>query len=87
MAIVLVSLRISSWRPLRLHAKTLIFSNLGIGPCYDYEYHLNNDIALAQWQYYLVTKNETWLEEKGYPIMQHVSEFWAGHVMKNDTTG
>ncbi|KAJ2960828.1 hypothetical protein NQZ79_g3891 [Umbelopsis isabellina] len=59
----------------------------GIGPCYDYEYHLNNDIALAQWQYYLVTKNETWLEEKGYPIMQHVSEFWAGHVTKNDTTG
>ncbi|KAF9577395.1 alpha,alpha-trehalase ath1, partial [Lunasporangiospora selenospora] len=55
----------------------------GIGPCYDYEYHLNNDIALAQWQYFISTNDTDWLEEKGYPIMKGVSEFWASHVIKN----
>ncbi|KAG0309487.1 alpha,alpha-trehalase ath1 [Dissophora globulifera] len=49
----------------------------GIGPCYDYEYHLNNDIALAHWQYFLATSNETWLADKGYPIMKGVSDFWT----------
>ncbi|PWN46738.1 hypothetical protein IE53DRAFT_391103 [Violaceomyces palustris] len=53
----------------------------GIGPAFDYEYHLNNDIALAQWQYYQATGNKTWLEEKGYPIMKAVSEFWASQVI------
>lgn len=60
---------------------------IGIGPCYDYEYHLNNDIALSQWHYFITTKNQTWLEEKGYPIMKGVSEFWASHVIKDHNTG
>ncbi|KAI9241642.1 MAG: glycosyl hydrolase family 65 central catalytic domain-containing protein [Podila humilis] len=59
----------------------------GIGPCYDYEYHLNNDIALAQWQYFLATGNKTWLAEKGYPIMKGVSEFWASQVIKDLSSG
>ncbi|OZJ06317.1 hypothetical protein BZG36_00724 [Bifiguratus adelaidae] len=59
----------------------------GIGPCYDYEYHLNNDIALAQWQYFLSTNNNTWLADQGYPIMSAVSEFWASQVTYNETTG
>ncbi|KAL8276477.1 hypothetical protein RQP46_011127 [Phenoliferia psychrophenolica] len=58
----------------------------GVGPCYDYEYHLNNDIALAQFQYYAATANLTWLETKGWPIIQTVAEFWAGHVIYNATT-
>ncbi|KAG0048008.1 alpha,alpha-trehalase ath1 [Gryganskiella cystojenkinii] len=58
-----------------------------IGPCYDYEYHLNNDIALAQWQYFLATGNKTWLAEKAYPIMKGVSEFWASHVIKDAGSG
>ncbi|KAF9936710.1 alpha,alpha-trehalase ath1 [Modicella reniformis] len=59
----------------------------GIGPCYDYEYHLNNDIALSQWQYFLSTNDKTWLAEKGYPIMKGVSDFWASHVLKDANTG
>ncbi|KAG0208406.1 alpha,alpha-trehalase ath1 [Mortierella sp. GBA30] len=59
----------------------------GIGPCYDYEYHLNNDIALSQWQYFITTNDKTWLAEKGYPIMKGVSEFWASQVIKDDSTG
>ncbi|GJJ71505.1 hypothetical protein EMPS_03855 [Entomortierella parvispora] len=59
----------------------------GIGPCYDYEYHLNNDIALAQWQYFLATGDKAWLGEKGYPIMKGVSEFWASQVIKDTRSG
>ncbi|KAI8599163.1 glycosyl hydrolase family 65 central catalytic domain-containing protein [Dissophora ornata] len=59
----------------------------GIGPCYDYEYHLNNDIALAHWQYFITTNNKTWLAEKGYPIMNGVSKFWASQVIKDPSTG
>ncbi|KAK4056495.1 alpha,alpha-trehalase ath1 [Microbotryomycetes sp. JL221] len=59
----------------------------GVGPCYDYEYHLNNDIAIAMYQYYAATQNRTWLEERGYPIIYDVNEFWANHVVYNETTG
>lgn len=62
-------------------------SGIGIGPCYDYEYHLNNDIALSQWQYFLSTNDKSWLAEKGYPIMKGVSDFWASHVVRDNTTG
>lgn len=54
----------------------------GIGPCYDYEYHLNNDIALAHWQYYLQTDNRTFLESQAWPIMEGVSRFWAAQVVQ-----
>lgn len=53
----------------------------GIGPCYDYEYHLNNDIALAHWQYYLQTNNQTFLSSQAWPIMEGVSRFWAAQVV------
>ncbi|KAK4055789.1 alpha,alpha-trehalase ath1 [Microbotryomycetes sp. JL201] len=59
----------------------------GVGPCYDYEYHLNNDIAIAMYQYYASTQNGTWLEERGYPVISSVAEFWAAHVVLNETTG
>ncbi|KII91942.1 carbohydrate-binding module family 32 protein [Plicaturopsis crispa FD-325 SS-3] len=58
----------------------------GVGPCYDYEEHLNNDIALAQYQYYASTQNKTWLETKGWPIISAVAEFWASQVVYNTTT-
>ncbi|KAF9537039.1 alpha,alpha-trehalase ath1 [Mortierella hygrophila] len=58
----------------------------GIGPCYDYEYHLNNDIALAQWQYFLSTNNKTWLADYGYPIMKAVSDFWGSQVIRQPGT-
>ncbi|KAF9094092.1 alpha,alpha-trehalase ath1 [Mortierella sp. AD031] len=58
----------------------------GIGPCYDYEYHLNNDIALAQWQYFLSTNNKTWLADYGFPIMKAVSDFWGSQVIRQPGT-
>jgi trehalose/maltose hydrolase-like predicted phosphorylase len=54
----------------------------GVGPCFDYEYHINNDIALAQWQYYLATGNETWLRSNGYPVISAVADMWASLAVR-----
>ncbi|KAI5474838.1 glycoside hydrolase family 65 protein [Pseudohyphozyma bogoriensis] len=59
----------------------------GVGPCYDYEYHLNNDIVLAHYQYYAATGNKTWLQEKGWPVISSIAEFWESFVVYNSTTG
>ncbi|GAA5834169.1 hypothetical protein JCM11251_000560 [Rhodosporidiobolus azoricus] len=62
-------------------------NDTGVGPAYDYEYHLNSDIALAAWQYYAATANQSWLEEKGWPIIQGVADMIASFVVYNETTG
>ncbi|MCO5591468.1 hypothetical protein L7F22_045451 [Adiantum nelumboides] len=52
----------------------------GIGPTYDYEYHLNNDIALLHWQYYQQTHNRSFLARQAWPIMSRVAAFWSAQV-------
>ncbi|GAA5883213.1 hypothetical protein JCM16303_007308 [Sporobolomyces ruberrimus] len=59
----------------------------GVGPCHDYEYHLNADIALAVNEYYSFTQNRTWLEEKGWPIVEAVSDMFATFVQYDNSTG
>ena len=45
-----------------------------------FEQHITADIALAQWQYYLVTGNKMWLATQGWPVIQGAAEFWASHA-------
>ncbi|WP_306334725.1 discoidin domain-containing protein [Streptomyces sp. KL118A] len=45
--------------------------------------HLQSDISLATWQYYLASKDTDWLRERGYPVMKGIAEFWAGRVSRN----
>uniref|UniRef100_A0AAU2VF60 Discoidin domain-containing protein n=1 Tax=Streptomyces sp. NBC_00003 TaxID=2903608 RepID=A0AAU2VF60_9ACTN len=45
--------------------------------------HLQSDISLATWQYYLATKDTQWLRERGWPVLQGIAEFWAGRVSRN----
>ena len=54
----------------------------GVGPCYDYEYHINNDIALAQWQYYLATGDLTWLRTSAFPLLRAVADMWVNKTRK-----
>jgi trehalose/maltose hydrolase-like predicted phosphorylase len=54
----------------------------GIGPCVDYEFHINNDIALAQWQYFLATGNETWLYMNGFPIIKAIADMWVSNTQR-----
>ncbi|RAJ69799.1 trehalose/maltose hydrolase-like predicted phosphorylase [Streptomyces sp. Amel2xB2] len=45
--------------------------------------HLQSDIALAAWQYYLATGDRAWLRERGWPLLKGIAEFWTSRVHKN----
>jgi len=51
-----------------------------------YEQHVTADIALAQWQYYLVTDDKSWLATRGWPVLSQAAAFWASRVTGNDGT-
>lgn len=52
-----------------------------------YEQHVTADIALAQWQYYLVTGDKSWLATRGWPVLSQAAAFWASRVTPgNDGT-
>ena len=48
-----------------------------------FQHHISGDVAWACWQYYLVTKDEAWLRERGYPIIEAVADFFASRVARN----
>lgn len=45
-----------------------------------YEHHITADVAIAAWNYYLVTRDKDWLKEKGLPILQNTAAFWESRV-------
>jgi trehalose/maltose hydrolase-like predicted phosphorylase len=45
--------------------------------------HLQGDIGLAVWQYYLATRDTAWLRSHGWPMLQGIAQFWAGRVTLN----
>jgi trehalose/maltose hydrolase-like predicted phosphorylase len=45
--------------------------------------HLQGDIALATWQYYLATKDVRWLRTRGWPVLKGIAEYFAGRVTTN----
>ncbi len=49
-----------------------------------FEHHITADIGIAFWNYYRVTQNKKWLEEKGFPVMKEVADFWLSRVTKNN---
>ncbi len=44
------------------------------------EIHVNGDVALAQWQYYLATGDSTWLANEGYPVIRETANFWVSRA-------
>lgn len=44
------------------------------------EIHVNADIAIAQWQYYLATQDREWLAQHGWPVIRAVADFWASRA-------
>lgn len=59
----------------------------GTGLCKDYQYHLDHDVAQSHWNYYLHTKDEAWLREKGWPIIKNAADMFANYVVKNTSNG
>jgi hypothetical protein len=47
------------------------------------EIHVNADIAIAQWQYYLATGDRAWLKSYGWPVIREIAEFWVSRVTYN----
>ncbi|KAF3231844.1 alpha,alpha-trehalase ath1 [Orbilia oligospora] len=52
----------------------------GTGPCVDYQYHLNTDIAFAAWEYFLNTGDMDFLQNEGWPIIRKVANFFTEYV-------
>ncbi|MEL7117971.1 MAG: glycoside hydrolase family 65 protein [Bacteroidota bacterium] len=48
-----------------------------------FEQHISGCIAWAFWKYYEVTQDKEWLEERGYPVIKEVADFWTSRVERN----
>jgi trehalose/maltose hydrolase-like predicted phosphorylase len=44
------------------------------------EIHVDADVAIAQWQYYLATHDRAWLLQHGWPVIRAVAAFWASRA-------
>ncbi|MFI9628130.1 glycosyl hydrolase family 65 protein [Streptomyces sp. NPDC052042] len=45
--------------------------------------HLQGDISLAVWQYYLATGDRGWLAGRGWPLLRGVADFWISRATAN----
>ncbi len=51
------------------------------------ERHINGDVALAQWQYYLATGNKLWLTERGFPVLSATADYWVSRAKLDPSKG
>lgn len=49
-----------------------------------FEHHITADVAIAFWNYYRVTRNKSWLLERGYPMLKEVADYWVSRSVKNE---
>jgi trehalose/maltose hydrolase-like predicted phosphorylase len=47
------------------------------------EIHVNADVALAQWQYWLATYDRDWLKKFGWPVIRNLADFWGSRASWN----
>ena len=47
------------------------------------EIHVNSEVAIAQWQYYLATLDRHWLRVHGWPVIRAVARFWTSRATWN----
>ncbi|KAE8448089.1 hypothetical protein EG329_009854 [Mollisiaceae sp. DMI_Dod_QoI] len=57
----------------------------GTGPCVDYEYHLNYDIAFNLLQQYNITNNETWFNDGPRQVIESAA-IMTGHLLQYNAT-
>ena len=57
----------------------------GTGPCYDYEYHLNGDIALQLENYYIVSGDESSFKKNYFPIYESIAQLYSDLIYYNKT--
>ena len=57
------------------------------GPCFDYEYHLNGDIGLELYNWYVATGDTETFKNDFFPIFDAVAHFFSELVKRNESTG
>ncbi|EFV14834.2 discoidin domain-containing protein [Segniliparus rugosus] len=55
--------------------------------CDWYEEHLENEIALAQWQYYAATGDKNWLARSGAPVITSIADYLVSRIGPPDADG
>ncbi|QYA96569.1 discoidin domain-containing protein [Streptomyces anulatus] len=45
--------------------------------------HLQGDVSLAVWQYYLAIGDRDWLASRGWPLLRGIAEFWESRATAN----
>jgi len=50
-----------------------------------FQQHITGCVGWAFWKYYQVTKDKTWLKERGYPVLKEVADFWSSRVERKST--
>ncbi|MDI9365205.1 MAG: glycoside hydrolase family 65 protein [Flavobacterium sp.] len=48
-----------------------------------FEQHITACVGIAAWNYYCVTQDKQWLQDKGYPLLKETAAFWASRVERN----
>jgi trehalose/maltose hydrolase-like predicted phosphorylase len=48
-----------------------------------FQHHITGCVGWAFWKYYQVTKDKTWLKERGWPVLKEVADFWSSRVERN----
>jgi trehalose/maltose hydrolase-like predicted phosphorylase len=46
------------------------------------EHHITADVGIAAWNYYRVTQDRKWLQERGYPLIKETADFWTSRVSR-----
>jgi trehalose/maltose hydrolase-like predicted phosphorylase len=49
------------------------------------EIHVNGDVAVAQWQYYLATGDSAWLARDGFLVLRGTADFWVSRAARDST--
>ena len=55
----------------------------GTGPCFDYEYHINGDIAQEFSNYWVVTGDTRFFEQSMFPVYDSIATFYSELLTKN----
>ncbi|WP_103531118.1 glycosyl hydrolase family 65 protein [Streptomyces sp. SM11] len=45
--------------------------------------HLQGEVSLAVWQYYLATGDRDWLAARGWPLLRGIADFWQSRATAN----
>lgn len=59
----------------------------GTGPCFDYEYHINGDIGLSLYNYYVVTGDERTFRDEMFPVYDAITMFYSDLLLLNTSSG